>query len=97
MESTAVRAEKIETNNVPSRSSYRLTFWVRASGRPLTLAGGDAVAAILAGVLAMSAISVPPNPYFQASTSFTFLLFWGAALWPACTIGMNWTRWDACG
>jgi lipopolysaccharide/colanic/teichoic acid biosynthesis glycosyltransferase len=66
MESTAVRTEKVETSNVPSRSSYRLTFWLRAPARPLMLAGGDSIAAILAAMLAMSAISAPPNPYFQA-------------------------------
>ena len=64
IDSTAVRVEKIGTNDVARRSSYRLTFWLRASGRWFTLAGGDAVAALLASLLAMSAISVPPNQYF---------------------------------
>jgi lipopolysaccharide/colanic/teichoic acid biosynthesis glycosyltransferase len=65
MDSTAVRAEKIQADDVASRSSYRLPFWTRAGARPLALAGGDAVAALLANVVAMLAISVPPSPYFH--------------------------------
>ena len=61
MDSTAVRVEKIQTKDIASRSPYRLTSWLRW----LTLIGGDSVAALLASVLAMSWISLPPNPYFM--------------------------------
>ena len=73
MDSTAVRVanietndvEDIQTNDVASRNSYSPTFWHRTGARSLTLAGGDFGAALLASVVAILAISVPSNPYFQ--------------------------------
>lgn len=70
MDSTAVRAEKIGTNDIANRSSYRIALRFRAAGRPLTLALGDAVAALLAGVAARLVISVPPTSYFQTVDYF---------------------------
>ncbi len=78
MDPTAVRVEKIPPDDIASRSSYRL--WPRAWARWLTLVGGDAVAALLAGLLTMATIPVAFNPYFSIFERGYILLVLGCCL-----------------